>query len=109
MTSTDHDPPCRVAVIGACGRMGSEACRAVEAATDLELVAALGRDDELSTITDAGAQVAVDLTVPSVTAQTTSGGSSSTASMQWSAPRDGPTTTLERPALAARRAEGWAC
>ncbi|MGO3478635.1 MAG: 4-hydroxy-tetrahydrodipicolinate reductase [Brachybacterium tyrofermentans] len=68
MTSTDQTP-LRVAVIGAGGRMGSEACRAVEAATDLELVAALGRDDELSTITDAGAQVAVDLTVPSVTAQ----------------------------------------
>ncbi|MGO3314517.1 MAG: 4-hydroxy-tetrahydrodipicolinate reductase [Brachybacterium tyrofermentans] len=68
MTSTDQTP-LRVAVIGAGGRMGSEACRAVEAATDLELVAALGRDDELSAITDAGAQVAVDLTVPSVTAQ----------------------------------------
>jgi len=68
MTSTDQTP-LRVAVIGAGGRMGSEACRAVEAAADLELVAALGRDDDLSAITDAGAQVAVDLTIPSVTAQ----------------------------------------
>lgn len=68
MTSTDQTP-LRVAVIGAGGRMGSEACRAVEAAEDLELVAALGRDDGLSAIVDAGAQVAVDLTVPAVTAQ----------------------------------------
>lgn len=68
MTSTDKTP-LRVAVIGAGGRMGSEACRAVEDAQDLELVAALGRDDELSTLTDAGAQIAVDLTVPAVTAE----------------------------------------
>lgn len=32
----------RVAVLGAKGRIGSEAVRAVEAADDLELVAALG-------------------------------------------------------------------
>lgn len=33
----------RVAVLGAGGRMGSEAVRAVGAAEDMELVAALGR------------------------------------------------------------------
>ncbi|MFX4295006.1 4-hydroxy-tetrahydrodipicolinate reductase [Streptomyces bohaiensis] len=54
----------RVAVIGARGRMGSEAVRAVEAAEDLELVAALGRDDPLETLTERGAQVAVELTHP---------------------------------------------
>ncbi|MEU2512233.1 4-hydroxy-tetrahydrodipicolinate reductase [Streptomyces syringium] len=54
----------RVAVIGAQGRIGSEAVRAVEAAADMELVAALGRGDKLETLTGAGAQVAVELTHP---------------------------------------------
>lgn len=54
----------RVAVIGAKGRIGSEAVRAVEAAEDMELVAALGRGDSLETLTGAGAQVAVELTHP---------------------------------------------
>ncbi|MYQ75417.1 4-hydroxy-tetrahydrodipicolinate reductase [Streptomyces sp. SID4934] len=54
----------RVAVLGAKGRIGSEAVRAVEAAGDMELVAALGRGDALSAVTDAGAQVAVELTTP---------------------------------------------
>ncbi|MEU5430096.1 4-hydroxy-tetrahydrodipicolinate reductase [Streptomyces olivoreticuli] len=54
----------RVAVIGAHGRIGSEAVRAVEAAEDMELVAALGRGDKLETLTEAGAQVAVELTHP---------------------------------------------
>lgn len=54
----------RVAVLGAQGRIGSEAARAVEAAEDMELVAALDRDDELTALTAAGADVAVDLTHP---------------------------------------------
>ncbi len=54
----------RVAVIGARGRIGSEAVKAVEAAPDLELVATLGRGSELSELTDAGVQVAVELTHP---------------------------------------------
>lgn len=54
----------RVAVIGAKGRIGSEAVRAVEAADDLELVAALGRGDSLDTLVETGAQVAVELTDP---------------------------------------------
>lgn len=54
----------RVAVIGAKGRMGAEAVQAVESAEDLELVAALGRGDQLDTLTEAGAQVAVELTRP---------------------------------------------
>ncbi|MFH8984494.1 4-hydroxy-tetrahydrodipicolinate reductase [Streptomyces varsoviensis] len=54
----------RVAVIGAKGRIGSEAVRAVDAADDMELVAALGRGDSLDALTDAGAQVAVELTRP---------------------------------------------
>lgn len=54
----------RVAVVGAKGRIGSEAVRAVEAADDLELVAALGRGDTLDTLVETGAQVAVELTNP---------------------------------------------
>lgn len=54
----------RVAVLGAKGRIGSEAVRAVEAAEDMELVAALGRGDKLDTLTEAGAQVVVELTTP---------------------------------------------
>lgn len=54
----------RVAVIGAKGRIGSEAVRAVEAADDMELVAALDRSHKLETLVEAGAQVAVELTEP---------------------------------------------
>ncbi|MEU9133093.1 4-hydroxy-tetrahydrodipicolinate reductase [Kitasatospora sp. NPDC048540] len=54
----------RVAVIGAKGRIGSEAVKAVEAAPDLELVAALGRGSDLAELTAAGAEVAVELTHP---------------------------------------------
>ncbi|WP_372347754.1 4-hydroxy-tetrahydrodipicolinate reductase [Streptomyces sp. KL116D] len=54
----------RVAVLGAKGRIGSEAVRAVEAAEDMELVAALGRGDKLDVLAETGAQVAVELTTP---------------------------------------------
>ncbi|MEV8327384.1 4-hydroxy-tetrahydrodipicolinate reductase [Kitasatospora sp. NPDC059812] len=54
----------RVAVIGANGRIGSEAVKAVEAAPDLELVATLGRGSEPAELTEAGVQVAVELTHP---------------------------------------------
>ncbi|CAM5556594.1 MULTISPECIES: 4-hydroxy-tetrahydrodipicolinate reductase [Streptomyces] len=54
----------RVAVLGAKGRIGSEAVRAVEAAEDMELVAALSRGDQLETLAETGAQVAVELTTP---------------------------------------------
>jgi 4-hydroxy-tetrahydrodipicolinate reductase len=54
----------RVAVLGAKGRIGSEAVRAVEAADDMELVAALSRGDKLETLAETGAQVAVELTTP---------------------------------------------
>ena len=56
-----------VAVLGAHGRMGIEAVKAVEAAEDMKLVAALGRGDSLETLLDAGAQYVVDLTVPDTT------------------------------------------
>ncbi|WP_327244054.1 4-hydroxy-tetrahydrodipicolinate reductase [Streptomyces sp. NBC_01320] len=54
----------RVAVLGAKGRIGSAAVRAVEAADDMELVAALGRGDKLETLTENDAQVVVELTTP---------------------------------------------
>jgi 4-hydroxy-tetrahydrodipicolinate reductase len=55
-----------VAVLGAAGRMGAEACRAVEEAEDLELVARIESSDPLDDVVAAGAQVAVDLTRPDV-------------------------------------------
>ncbi|HEU4489711.1 MAG TPA: 4-hydroxy-tetrahydrodipicolinate reductase, partial [Jiangellales bacterium] len=54
----------RVGVVGASGRMGSQACRAIEEAPDLQLVAAVGRGDPLERLVEAGAQVAVELTRP---------------------------------------------
>jgi 4-hydroxy-tetrahydrodipicolinate reductase len=56
-----------VAVLGANGRMGIEAVKAVEAAADMKLVAALGRGDSLDSLIDAGAKYVVDLTVPDST------------------------------------------
>ena len=44
--------------------MGSEAVRAVDEAPDLELTAAVNREDGLRGLVDAGAQVAVELTHP---------------------------------------------
>jgi 4-hydroxy-tetrahydrodipicolinate reductase len=57
----------RVAVLGAAGRMGATVVRAVQEAPDLELVAAVDADADLSAVVQAGAQVAVDFTVPSAT------------------------------------------
>ena len=56
----------RVGVLGAAGRMGSQACRAVEAAGDLELAAAVGSGDPLATLRESDVEVAVDLTRPDV-------------------------------------------
>jgi 4-hydroxy-tetrahydrodipicolinate reductase len=52
----------KVAVLGARGRMGAEVCRAVEAAPDLELVAALDAGDDRTPAEVA--DVAVDFTHP---------------------------------------------
>ena len=54
----------RVGVIGHAGRMGAETCRTVEADAELELVARVGRGDDLAGLVDAGAGVAVDFTTP---------------------------------------------
>jgi len=52
----------RVGVLGAHGRMGSEVCRAVDAADDLSLVASVGSGEEREPLGDA--QVVVDFTTP---------------------------------------------
>jgi 4-hydroxy-tetrahydrodipicolinate reductase len=57
----------KVAVLGAKGRMGTAAVAAIAAAPDMDLVAALGRNDPLEVLVDSGAQVVVDLTVPDST------------------------------------------
>ena len=56
----------RVGVLGARGRMGTEIGKAVTAAPDLELVAQVTRGDPLTALTDAGADVVVDVTHPDV-------------------------------------------
>ncbi|MGI5244646.1 4-hydroxy-tetrahydrodipicolinate reductase [Dactylosporangium sp. CA-139066] len=58
--------PIRVGVLGARGRMGAEACRAIDASDDLELVAMVDEGDWLSNVSDAGADVVVDFTTPDV-------------------------------------------
>lgn len=60
------DEVLRVGVIGARGRMGSEVCLAVDAAEDLDLVAAVGGREWLFSLSDAGSQVVVDFTHPDV-------------------------------------------
>lgn len=57
----------RVAVLGAQGRMGSHAVRALEAADGIDVVATLGSSDSLERVVESGAQVAVELTVPRAT------------------------------------------
>jgi 4-hydroxy-tetrahydrodipicolinate reductase len=54
----------RVGVLGAKGRMGSEVCRTVEAAPDLELAGQVDAGDPLDALT--GADVVVDFTHPGV-------------------------------------------
>jgi 4-hydroxy-tetrahydrodipicolinate reductase len=54
-----------VAVVGAAGRMGSAVCRAVESAPDLDLAGRYDVGDDLGDL--AGADVAVDFTVPDAT------------------------------------------
>ena len=56
----------KVGVLGARGKVGSEVCRAVEAAPDLELVASIDVDDSLDLLVESGAQAVVDFTHPDV-------------------------------------------
>ncbi|MCA5893213.1 4-hydroxy-tetrahydrodipicolinate reductase [Isoptericola sp. NEAU-Y5] len=60
--------PLRVAVLGATGRMGAQTCAALEAADGLELVARVGRGEDVgAAVRAARADVAVDFTVPAAT------------------------------------------
>ena len=56
--------PIRVAVLGAHGRMGATVCAAVQAAPGFDLVAAIDVDGDIADLVSAGADVAVDFTVP---------------------------------------------
>ncbi|HEX5769334.1 MAG TPA: 4-hydroxy-tetrahydrodipicolinate reductase [Nocardioidaceae bacterium] len=56
----------KVGVLGARGKVGAEVCRAVEAADDLELVAAVDADDSIEELVSAGVQAVVDFTHPDV-------------------------------------------
>ena len=59
----------KVGVLGARGKVGAEVCRAVEAAEDLELVAAVDTgagDDRLEDLLERGAGAVVDFTHPDV-------------------------------------------
>ncbi|HYJ66390.1 MAG TPA: 4-hydroxy-tetrahydrodipicolinate reductase [Nocardioidaceae bacterium] len=63
---SEQQPATRVGVLGARGRMGGAACRAIEAAAGLDLVAQVDVDNALDQITEAGADVVVDFTRPDV-------------------------------------------
>ncbi len=54
----------RVAVVGASGRMGAQAMAAVQAADDLELVAAIDLPDTVESLVDAKPDVVIEFTHP---------------------------------------------
>jgi 4-hydroxy-tetrahydrodipicolinate reductase len=56
----------KVGVLGARGKVGQEVCRAVEAADDLDLVAAVDVDESVDELVRRGAQAVVDFTHPDV-------------------------------------------
>ncbi len=56
----------KVGVLGARGKVGAEVCSAVEAAEDMELVAAVDADDSIEELVSSGAQAVVDFTHPDV-------------------------------------------
>jgi 4-hydroxy-tetrahydrodipicolinate reductase len=56
----------KVGVLGARGKVGSEVCRAVETAEDMDLVAALDAEDDVEELRAAGAEAVVDFTHPDV-------------------------------------------
>ncbi|HWR48489.1 MAG TPA: 4-hydroxy-tetrahydrodipicolinate reductase [Pseudonocardiaceae bacterium] len=61
-----EENPIRVGVLGARGRVGTEVCKAVDAAADMELVAMVDAGDWMFNVADAGAEVVVDFTHPDV-------------------------------------------
>ena len=66
MSDAIEVPVLKVSVIGAAGRMGSQVCRAVEAAPDLALVGRYDQGDGLGDL--GGADVVVEFSVPDASA-----------------------------------------
>jgi 4-hydroxy-tetrahydrodipicolinate reductase len=56
----------KVGVLGARGKVGTEVCRAVEAADGLELVAQVDAGDDIESLVSSGAEAVVDFTHPDV-------------------------------------------
>jgi 4-hydroxy-tetrahydrodipicolinate reductase len=56
----------KVGVLGARGKVGAEVCKAVEAAEDMELVAAVDADGSIDDLVTSGAEAVVDFTHPDV-------------------------------------------
>ncbi len=56
----------KIGVLGAQGKVGREVCKAVEAAGELQLVAAVDKDDDIDALVTTGAQAVVDFTHPDV-------------------------------------------
>jgi len=55
-----------VGVLGSRGKVGQEVCKAIEAAPDTELVAAVDAGDDIGALVTSGAEVVVDFTHPDV-------------------------------------------
>ncbi|MDQ3761768.1 MAG: 4-hydroxy-tetrahydrodipicolinate reductase [Actinomycetota bacterium] len=66
VSDRSEENPIRVGVLGARGRVGTEVCKAVDAADDMELVAMVDAGDWMFNVADAGAEVVVDFTHPDV-------------------------------------------
>ena len=60
------DAPTKVGVLGARGRMGSQACKAIDAADGLELAAGVDIHDSLARLAGEHVEVVVDFTRPDV-------------------------------------------
>ncbi|MFC6153373.1 4-hydroxy-tetrahydrodipicolinate reductase [Nocardioides yefusunii] len=60
------EAPLRVAVLGARGKVGREICKAVEAVSDMTLVAEIDAGDPIERLVESGAQAVVDFTHPDV-------------------------------------------
>ena len=56
----------RVGVLGAQGKVGQAVCRAVETASDLDLVARVDQHDPIGLLSESGAEAVVDFTHPDV-------------------------------------------
>jgi len=56
----------KVGVLGARGKVGTEVCKAVQAAPDLELVAQIDAGDDIAQLVSSGAEAVVDFTHPDV-------------------------------------------